>query len=44
MATKTKITSGRFNSSPHSAAYVSVNRVNIDSDNGLSPTRRQAII
>ena len=32
---------------PHptrSAAYASVNRINIGSDNGLSPIRRQAII
>ena len=29
---------------PPSVAYMSVNRVNIGSDNGLSPIRRQAII
>ena len=33
-----------YNSSPPSAAYASVNGVNIGSDNGLSPIRRQAII
>ena len=33
-----------INSSPFSAAYISVNRVNIGSDNGLSPIRRQAVI
>ena len=33
-----------FNSSPPSAAYVSVNRVNVGSDNGLSSIRRQVII
>ena len=32
-----------FISSPPSAAYASVNRVGIGSDNGLSPVRRQEI-
>ena len=32
------------NSFPPSAAYMSVNRVSIGSDNGLSPFRRQATI
>ena len=34
----------QFNSSPHSTAYLSVNRVSFGSDNGLSPIRRQSII
>ena len=34
---------GPFNS-PLFRIYASVNRVSIDSDNGLSPIRRQAII
>ena len=33
-----------LNASPLNAAYVSVNQVNIGSDNGLSPIRRQANI
>ena len=34
----------RIKSSPPSAAYMSVNRVSIGSDNGLLPIQRQAII
>ena len=34
----------KINSSPPSATYMSVNRVSIGSDNGLSPIRRHAII
>ena len=33
-----------FNPSLPSAAYMSVNRISIGSDNGLSPIRRLAII
>ena len=33
-----------INSSPPSAAYMSVNQVIIGSDNGMSPIQRQAII
>ena len=33
-----------INSSPPSAAYMSVDRVSIGSDNGLSPIQHQAII
>ena len=35
---------GLINSSSPSAVYVSVNRISIHSDNGLSPIRHQAII
>ena len=37
-------TTARLNPSPPSAAYASVNWINIGADNGLSPGRRQRTI